>query len=96
MEMLHEGSEKSFFLLRKKFFFLEWILRNSNKAFCPHFKQWFGAAIGGGQGEDKKQTYILGFHLINALKLKKKDLKSILFFLLEYFLLFGNYAILED
>lgn len=57
----------------------------------------WGSSRWGEGGVDKKQTYILGFHLINALKLKKKkDLKSILFFLLEYFLLFGNYAILED
>lgn len=56
----------------------------------------WGSSRWGAGGGDKKQTYILGFHLINDLKLKKKDLKSILFFLLEYFLLFGNYAILED
>ena len=57
----------------------------------------WGSSRWGAGGVDKKQTYILGFHLINALKLKKKkkDLKSILFFLLEYFLLFGDYAILD-
>ena len=33
--------------------------------------------VGGG---DKKQTYILGFHLINALKLKKKKIWKAFYF----------------
>lgn len=67
MEMLHGGSEKRFFSLKKKTHFLKWTLweiPTELTSFCSHLKQWFGAAA----GKKKGKQYIIVFHPINALK----------------------------